>query len=127
MLAYCDDPTLRLPAPTNLSAGARIDVFWSWYARTEAQLADHRDKVIYDVAVDGNRLSNWRVYADSQVRFQDGNYFQYWYVPYGPLTAGQHTITYTVSWREAITDGYGDFGPGTSNPTQTGTCTFTVH
>jgi hypothetical protein len=31
-----------------------------------------------------------------------------------------------VTWNEAISDGYESFGPGTSNPFQTGSCNFTV-
>lgn len=126
VLAYCDNPLLRIPPPSNLTAGATIDVFWSWYARTEELLADHRENVIYEVEVDGQRLTNWRLYADPQVRFQDGNYYQYWYVPFGPLDAGEHVITYYVTWRNPISDGYDDFGPGTANPSERGTCTFTV-
>jgi hypothetical protein len=126
VLAYCDTLAFGLPAPRNLNAGATIDIYWSWYARTRELLQDHIDNVIYDVSIDGTRLTNWRLYA-AQVTQQEGNWYQYWFVPYGPLTSGEHVIQYRVTWREAISDGYEDFGPGTSNPQEEGSCTFTVN
>jgi len=126
ILAYCNDPTFGSPPPTNLAAGSTIDIWWSWYARTEAQIQDHLAHAIYEVAIDGVPLSNWRQYRTAVRQESDGNYYVYWYVPAGPLTSGQHEITYRVTWREAITDGYSDFGPGTANPVETGSCSFMV-
>lgn len=125
ILAYCDDRSYGSPPPTNLAAGSTVDIFWSWFAQTREQLDDHRNAVIYDVRLDGERLANWRAGAQP-VTVQDGLYYQYWYVPVGPLTSGPHVITYTVTWERAISDGFDQFGPGTANPRQTGTCTFTV-
>jgi hypothetical protein len=126
VLAYCADSSYGSPAPSNLAAGSTIDVYWSWYAKDEALLRDHVAHVIYEVTVDGQRLQNWRLYAAPVRQQSDGNYYQYWFVPFGPLAAGPHVINYRVTWNQAISDGYDQFGPGTSNPTQTGSCTFTV-
>lgn len=126
VLAYCNDLFYGRPAPTDLQAGATIDVWWGWFARTEAQIQDHLANVIYDVAIDGVRLQNWQQYRGPIRRESDGNYHVYWYVPAGPLAAGEHEITYRVTWRNPISDGYADFGPGTANPFQAGRCTFTV-
>lgn len=126
VLAYCNDLSYGRPAPTNLEAGATIDVWWGWFAKTEAQIQDHLANVIYEVAIDGVRIQNWQLYR-GPIRLEgDGNYHVYWYVPAGPLAAGQHQITYSVSWRAPISDGYEDFGPGTANPIQTGRCDFVV-
>jgi hypothetical protein len=126
VLAYCDNPFFGKPAPTNLQAGATIDVFWSWYVNDPDLIQQHLDNVIYDVRVDDQPLDNWRQYTGSVRKQGDGNYYIYWFVPYGPLEAGSHTITYSVSWRSAITDGYDNFGPGTNRPSESGSCTFTV-
>lgn len=126
VLAYCDDRSFGAPAPTNLAAGSSIDVFWSWFAKTEAQVRDHLDKATYDVRLDGQTLKNWQNYRTSIRSESDGNYHVYWFVPSGALSAGEHVITYRVSWSEQITDGYNNFGPGTSRPFEQGTCTFTV-
>lgn len=126
VLAYCNDTSYGRPAPTNLAAGSTIDIWWSWFAKTEAQIQDHIDNVNYEVAIDGVPLSNWREYRTTTRQQGDGNYYVYWYVPAGPLTSGPHEITYRVTWRTAVDDGYDTFGPGTANPVQTGSCSFTV-
>lgn len=126
VLAYCSNPVFGRPAPTTLQAGATIDVFWSWYASEPDLIQQHLDNVIYDVKVDGVALEDWRLYKTSVRKQADGNYYVYWFVPYGPLPGGQHTITYTVTWSAQITDGYDLFGPGTNRPSESGSCTFTV-
>jgi hypothetical protein len=126
VLAYCDNRNFGRPAPTNLLAGATIDIFWGWYASTRELIQQHVDNVIYDVRIDGVALTNWRQYASSIRVERDGNYHIYWYVPYGPLAAGEHKITYSVTWSQQITDGYDFFGPGTNRASESGTCTFTV-
>ena len=126
ILAYCDNKIFGRPAPNNLAAGATIDVFWSWYVNEKSLIQQHLDNVIYDVKVDGKPLDNWREYATSIRKGNDSNYYIFWYVPVGPLAAGQHSITYNVSWKAQITDGYDVFGPGTNKPSESGSCTFTV-
>ena len=125
VLAYCDDRSYGSPPPSNLAAGSSVDIFWSWYASTRELIADHVAAVSYDVRLDGTPLSNWRQYA-VPIRQESGRYYQYWFVPTGPLSAGEHRITYEVTWTTAISDGFEEFGPGTANPSQSGSCTFTV-
>lgn len=126
VLAYCNNLAFGNPPPTTLRAGATIDVFWSWYASTREYLQQHLDNAIYDVRVNGVALSNWRSYATRVRQQDDGNYWVYWFVPYGPLPAGQYTISFNLTWRNAITDGYDSFGPGTTTASESGSCTFTV-
>lgn len=125
VLAYCDDPSYGSPPPANLAAGSTIDIFWSWYAASRELIREHLDAVSYDVRLDGEPLSNWRQFA-VPIRQEGGRYYQYWFVPAGPLSSGEHRITYTVTWSRAISDGFDEFGPGTANPSQSGSCTFTV-
>jgi hypothetical protein len=126
VLAYCNNTSLGSPPPTNLAAGSTIDIWWSWFAKTQDQIQDHINNVIYEVTIDGVALSDWREYRTTIRRESDDNYYVYWYVPAGPLSAGPHEITYRVTWTESTSDGYETFGPGTSNPVQTGSCNFTV-
>jgi len=126
VLAYCNDLFYGRPAPTSLQPGATIDVWWGWFAKTEAQVRDHLANAIYDVAIDGVPIREWQQYRGAIRRESDDNFHVYWYVPAGPLAAGEHEITYTVTWRSRISDGYAEFGPDTPNPLQSGRCTFTV-
>lgn len=126
VLAYCDNPVFGNPAPTTLQSGATIDIFWSWFASEREYIQQHVDNAIYDVRINGTPLQNWRSYSTRVRQQADGNYWIYWFVPHGPLPAGQYTITYNLTWRNQITDGYDFFGPGAHTPSESGTCTFTV-
>lgn len=126
VLAYCDNRSFGKPPPIGLKTGATIDVFWSWYAKDKELIQQHIDNAVYDVQVDGKPLDNWQQFRVPIRKQSDGNYYVYWFVPFGPLTAGPHSITYKVSWKTAISDGYQMFGPGTNKESETGTCTFTV-
>jgi hypothetical protein len=126
VLAYCDNPVFGKPAPSGLKAGATIDIFWSWYTSEEDQIQQHLDNVIYEVRIDDVLLDNWRLYKTRVRKQNDGNYYVYWFVPYGPLAAGPHKITYLVTWKAQITDGYDMYGPGTNRSSESGSCTFTV-
>lgn len=126
VLAYCDDSSHGFPAPVGLVAGSTIDVWWTWYARTRAQVDAHLAQAIYEVTVDGEPLNDWRDYRLPPEQHEDGNTYVYWYVRYGPLEAGEHRITYRLTWQEAVSDGYSEFGPGTQTTQETGTCTFRV-
>ncbi|MBN2472579.1 MAG: SH3 domain-containing protein [Anaerolineae bacterium] len=124
VLAYCENFNERPPV---LGAGSTIDVFWGWVASTPQYIEQHVNSVIYEVRFDGQLLENWRQYAGPVTQQPDGNWGQFWYVPIlEPLTAGTHTITYRATWRTAIYDGYQQFGPGTTNEVDIGSCTFTV-
>lgn len=127
VLAYCDDRAFGSPAPTNLRTGSTVDVWWSWYAATEQQVRDHIANAVYQVALDGEPYTNWRQFTGSIGRDAAGHYIVFWYMPSSePLAVGEHLITYSVTWNNAISDGFAQFGPGTSNPSQSGTCRFTV-
>ncbi len=124
--AYCDKPGTK-KAPTNLKAGSAIRVVWGWFAKTPEFIRQHVDNAVYDVRVDGNALSEWKLFRDPNVQKQSAErYWTYWFVPYGPLQAGQHIISYKLTWNARISDGFESFGPGTSKLAETGTCTFNV-
>ncbi len=124
VLAYCDDRSLGAPPPSNLAAGSTIDVFWNWFAKTRQQVEDHLSAATYEVRLDGHSL-NYEPYQGS-IQQENGLYVVYWFVPSDPLEAGQHTISYHVTWSRSIFDGFQNFGPGTNNAEQTGSCTFDV-
>ena len=126
VFALCDEPALGLPAPQDLSEGTLIVVWWAWLARTADQIQQHLDHAEYEITVDGIPLNNWAEYQGAPGQ-EDGNWVVYWYVPFlRELRAGEHRIEYRATWRERIFDGIGFYGPGSTTPSETGSCTFTV-
>jgi hypothetical protein len=126
VLAYCDATSFNAPAPVNLAAGSTIDIYWVWYASTEAYIQDHLNAAQYEIAIDGVPLRNIDRYR-LPVQSTASDYVVYWYAPAGPLAAGEHEITYRVSWSQGIFDGYNYYGPGSTYPVEEGSCTFTVY
>jgi hypothetical protein len=126
VFAICNNRSLGPAAPTTLRAEATIDVYWAWFARTQEQIQQHIDNANYEVRVDGVLLDNWRNYQTDIRPAANNQFVVYWYVPYGPLTAGDHEITYQVTWTQAISDGFDEYGPNTENPFEQGNCNFTV-
>jgi hypothetical protein len=125
VFALCDNPALGAGAPTNVAAGSTIDIYWAWFASTREQVEDHTSAVTYDVRINDQQLTNWRQFGQP-IRQQGNQVVRYWYVPFGPLTAGQYRITYRATWSRQIFDGSASFGPGTSTTVEQGSCTFTV-
>jgi hypothetical protein len=124
IVAYCDDPTVGRPAPRDIAAGSTADVYWWWYADTQAHLADHVAAAVYDVRLDGVRLEVSLMPVPRQEA--NGNWYQYYVARTRPLSAGEHRIDYSLTWRRAIFDGYANYGPGTSIVSNSGSCTFSV-
>jgi uncharacterized protein YgiM (DUF1202 family) len=125
VFAYCNRTAFGLPAPTGLKAGQSIDIYWAWFAREEAQVLQHVANVTIDLKVNGQPVTNVNQYR-TRVFKQGADYTTYWYVPFGPLEAGDYEITFTQQWKTAITDGYESFGPGTAKPFEQESCKFTV-
>lgn len=126
VFAFCDNLTkYGIGAPRNLAAGSTIDIYWGWFAREEAQVLQHVNNATIELRVNGQLIENINNYR-TRIRREGQDYVTYWYVPYGPLSAGSYEITYSVTWERSITDGYEYFGPGTNKPFEQETCTFTV-
>jgi len=78
------------------------------------------------VRVDGTLLTGVNQYRTAITK-PGNDYVVYWYVPFPEaLGAGQHRITYRVTWKSQVFDGYEFFGPGSTTPVEEGSCTFTV-
>jgi len=126
VFAFCDDiAAYGINPPANLRDGTVVDIWWGWFARTEEQVQQHIDNVNYELRVNGQEIDNVLQYT-SEIQKQGAFFVAYWYVPFGPLPPGEYEITYVASWDTPITDGDGQFGPGTGTPFEQETCTFTV-
>jgi hypothetical protein len=122
VLAYCSQRGVR---PPTINTNDSVYIWWSWYATREDLMPQHLEHATYTVRLDGQLLENWEDYT-SELKPESGLYYTYWYYPVGPLSAGQHTVTYLLSWDEQITDGRDQFGPGTNQEVNEGSCEFTV-
>jgi hypothetical protein len=122
VLAYCD---AKGEAHKTLPAGQPVIIWWSWFAKTPEQIADHINFSSYEVRVDGQLLKDWRN-DKSDVVALGGRYYVYWYVPIGSPLPGEHKIEYKVSWQQQISDGDQTYGPGGKTEVDTGTCAFTI-
>lgn len=126
-LAYCDQRSDAVKMRNRRFAeGSPVVVFWSWVAQTPGQIKDHLDNAQYEVTVDGLLIGDWSNYASPVKQQADSSYIVYWFIPLGKPAAGTHHIVYKLTWKQAISDGTNQYGPGTTNPTNTGTCSFTV-
>jgi len=125
VFAFCNDPVFGIDAPTDLSAGSTIKIFWAWFASTERYLRQHITNATHELRVNGALIENVDQYRLNPTRSGD-QHVVYWYVPFGPLEAGPHLITYRVTWRNPISDGYASYGPGTSAEFEEEGCNFVV-
>jgi SH3-like domain-containing protein len=126
VLAYCDNPRSDATRNKHFASGAPVVIFWSWIAQTPEQIKDQLDNAQYEVTVNGLLIGDWAQYA-SQVKQQaDGSYIVYWFVPLGKQADGTYHVVFKLTWKQPISDGTDQYGPGTTNPTNTGTCTFIV-
>lgn len=125
VFAFCNDPAFGINAPSNLTAGSTIRIYWAWFASSEAYLRQHMTNATHELRINGLTIENVNRYRINPSR--SGNqHVVYWYVPYGPLEAGPHVITYRVTWRNPINDGYAAYGPGTDTEFEEESCNFVV-
>ena len=122
ILAYCQQKGVKPPRPTTSDS---VYIEWSWFVSRAEYMDQHLSHARYEVRLDGKLLENWTRYA-TDTKLEDGVWIVYWYYPVGRLTAGNHEVDFRLTWDEAITDGYKQFGPGTNNEVDEGNCLFTV-
>ena len=125
VFAFCNDASFGIRAPADLTPGSTIKIYWAWFASTEAYLRDHMANATHELRVNGEAISNVNQYRGNPGR-SGSQHVVYWYVPYGPLDAGEYSVTYRVTWRNAIKDGYASYGPGTSIEFEEESCNFVV-
>jgi uncharacterized protein YgiM (DUF1202 family) len=125
VFAFCNDAAFGIPAPADLTVGSTIKVYWAWFASTEAYLRQHMSNATHELRINGQSINNVNQYRLNPTR-SGVQHVVYWYVPYGPLEAGSHVITYRVTWRNPISDGYASYGPGTITEFEEESCNFVV-
>jgi hypothetical protein len=125
VFAFCNNNAYGIAEPENLSAGSSIEIFWAWFASDDEKLNQHVNNATHELRVNGTQIANVDQFRQSPVT-RGADRASYWYVPFGPLAAGEYLITYRVTWGTTITDGYSFYGPGTSTEFEEESCNFIV-
>lgn len=126
VVAACDVFGVR-PTLGEVLDGQTVSLVWSWYAVTPRQVRDYLDSAIVRLDLDGINIRPWIFVSQTLPdEVNNGNPTVYLYAPIGALLRGQHVSQVGVTWVQPINDGYADYGPGTANLTDGGTCTFSV-
>lgn len=124
VVAACDTFNVENPLVEITNS---VSLVWSWYATTEDLVTDHINASRYDVFVDTQPLKTWTYLTqiiDDPVN--DNNPTVYYYAPLGVIEGGQHSASYSTSWTHTISDGFAEYGEGTSNPVDNARCSFLI-
>lgn len=122
IFAECDK-YLPQAAPGVLYDTDNLVIFWSWYARTITQVEDHIAQAEYSVQLNRAPLVGVTV---SPIEKRGANFWVFYTAQIGRLRPGQYGVEFRLNWKQAIFDGYGNFGPDTDTLEMTGTCSFTI-
>jgi len=122
IFAECNN-FLPAAAPGIVYDNDNITIFWSWYAKTAAQVQDHISKAQYNVTLNRAPLID---VATSDIQVRGGNHWVFYTANIGNLKPGQYGVEYKLTWSEQTFDGYKKFGPGTNTLEQDAGCLFTV-
>lgn len=125
-LVYVPLPCTLLgnPATTEVPAGAPIRVIWGWSAASEELVQAHIDASETVVMLDGQRIEG----AMQEIKYDDQRKFfvVHWIAEVGVLPVGSHPLTYKVTWKRQISDGWDTYGPGSKNEVSTDNCEVVV-
>ncbi|GAB1422732.1 hypothetical protein MASR2M15_29710 [Anaerolineales bacterium] len=88
-------------------------------------MIDHLENVNMELEINGEPITIEDDFISPAISV-GGDKAVYFYIPYGPLEAGDYLITYQGTWDKAITDGYAQYGPGTENTLEEESCQINV-
>jgi hypothetical protein len=123
IFAECDQ-NLPGAAPGLLYDNDNILIFWSWFAKTQQQVEDHLAQAQYDISL--NTAPLIEVNISPITRPNNINYWVFYTANIGRLRQGQYGVAMRLTWKQAISDGFDDFGPGTDTTEIFSTCTFQI-
>jgi hypothetical protein len=112
-------------ARTEVPAGRPVILMWGWTAATEGQIRDYLRAAVVTVTFDGREIQG-RQQGDIPYDEAAKVYRAVWISDVGIPTAGLHTVTYRLTFREVIFDGSAYYGPGTKNEKQEDHCEIEV-
>ncbi|MBA3874353.1 MAG: hypothetical protein H0X30_34925 [Anaerolineae bacterium] len=122
IFAECNN-WLPAAAPGVVYDNDNITIFWSWYAKTAAEVQDHISKAQYNVTLNRAPLIN---VGTSEIKVIGGNNWVFYTSNIGNLKPGQYGVEFKLTWSEQTFDGYKKYGPGSATLEQDSGCLFTV-
>lgn len=121
IFAECDD--FPLATPGVVYDTDNVVIFWSWFVKEEEFLGEHLEASNYSVKMNTAPLDDPQTVGPAEV---DGLLWFFYVAPIGNLRPGHYEIEYRVTWDRQISDGFQNFGPGTSNEIEASNCNFDV-
>jgi hypothetical protein len=124
-LIFAECNAYPLANPGRLFDTDRLTVYWSWFAKTPAQVQQHIDNALYTITLNGQPFP---VVVVSEIRqLSDNNYWVFYTADLGDAwQPGSYGVNFQLEWRNAISDGYARFGPGTRTERVLTNCTFNI-
>lgn len=102
-----------------------VTVFWSWFARTPELVQQHIDNAQYEVGYFGSVPFIPKVEI-SEIQKRTNNYWVFYTIPLGNVKPGYYTVSFKLTWKNTISDGFDEFGPNTENDVFFSGCDFEV-
>ncbi|MEP7292747.1 MAG: hypothetical protein ABI835_13275 [Chloroflexota bacterium] len=121
IFAECD--VFPLAEPGIIYDTDTITIFWSWFTKTREQMDQHLANALYNVELN---TANLPMTTLSEPVLRSGNTWVFYTATVGNLRPGHYEVGYLLEWANPVNDGYADYGPGTTNPRQSGICNFDV-
>ncbi len=121
IFAECD--AFPLAEPGIIYDTDDVTIYWSWFAKTQDDMQQHLDNALYHVTLNTAELP---MTTRSEPVLRNGDYWVFYTARVGNLRPGHYEVGELVQWANQITDGYNDFGPGTSTTRESGICNFDV-
>jgi hypothetical protein len=123
IFAECD--SFPKAKPGRLFDTDNLTVFWSWFAKTPEQVQEHINNAVYDIQINGQSATKVSISEIKQLG--DGNYWVFYTANLGDAwQPGDYQVGFHLFWNNPITDGYDDYGPGTTTERFDRTCTYSV-
>lgn len=128
LFAECDK--YDRAAPGTIYDNDNIVIFWSWFAATPELVQDHINNADYKIYLysdyNGSQLVQ-RINRSEITERSDGNYWVFYTADLGTgFRPGDYSVGYQLRWNQQISDGYGEYGPGTANDYIESNCTFDI-
>ncbi len=121
LFAQCD--AYPLAEPGIIYDTDTVTIYWSWFTKTLDAMNQELANAQYTVHLNTADLPMTALSSPVQ---REGDYWVFYTATVGNLRPGHYEVAFLHTWANPVNDGYSDYGAGTSNPRDTGTCNFDI-